>query len=165
MSNITTYYLEMKSLSDFKEKQTPKKLAIIEAEIKQFSLNKFLYQLVGGQWQWKDKLVLTDQQWKDYAENTNLRTWVAYYKGSIAGYFELEKQDEGNVQIAYFGLAPAFIGMGFGTELLNQAILSAWNWDGTQRVWVHTCSLDHESALNNYLARGFAVYNNTHTQE
>jgi GNAT superfamily N-acetyltransferase len=165
MTSITTYYLEMTSPSAFKEKHTAKTLAIIEAEIKQFRLNKFLYQLVGSPWQWQDKLTWTDQQWQDYAENNNLRTWVAYNKGSVAGYFELEKQDQGNVQIAYFGLAPTFIGMGFGTELLNQAILSAWNWGDTQRVWVHTCSLDHASALNNYLARGFEIYNTTHAQE
>jgi GNAT superfamily N-acetyltransferase len=163
MEKITTYYLEMKSLSAFKEKKAPEKLNIIEAEIKQFALNKFLYQLVGGQWQWNDKLALTNQQWQAYAESDNLRTWVAYCRGTIVGYFELEKQDEGNVQIAYFGLAPEFIGMGFGTELLNQAILSAWSWSGTERVWVHTCSLDHESALNNYLARGFEVYKKTFT--
>jgi GNAT superfamily N-acetyltransferase len=158
MSEVTTYYLEMNSLKDFKEKKVAKKLEIIEAEIKQFSLNKFLYQLVGGQWEWKDKLALTDEKWQTYAENDNLRTWVGYSRGAIAGYYELEKQDQGNVQIAYFGLAPAFIGMGFGTELLNHAIVSAWNWGETKRVWVHTCSLDHEGALNNYMARGFEIY-------
>ena len=26
------------------------------------------------------------------------------------------------------------------------------------RVWVHTCSLDHENALNNYIARGMKIF-------
>jgi len=97
-------------------------------------------------------------QWKEFAENENLRTWVAYYKGSPAGYYELQQQDDGDVEIAYFGLAPKFIGKGFGGYLLSQAIESAWDWKGTKRVWVHTCTLDHPSALQNYKARGLEVY-------
>ena len=27
-----------------------------------------------------------------------------------------------------------------------------------KRVWVHTCSLDHKNALNNYLSRGMKVF-------
>ena len=93
-----------------------------------------------------------------FAENENLRTWVGYYKGSPAGYYELQQQDGGDVEIAYFGLAPRFIGKGFGGYLLSHAIKSAWNWEGTRRVWVHTCTLDHPTALQNYKARGLEVY-------
>jgi GNAT superfamily N-acetyltransferase len=62
------------------------------------------------------------------------------------------------VEIAYFGLAPKFIGRGFGGYLLSQAIKSAWKMKGTQRAWVHTCTLDHPGALRNYKARGMEVY-------
>ena len=94
----------------------------------------------------------------DYAERPALRTWMARSEGSPAGYYELERQDDGEVEIKYFGLAPAFIGRGFGGFLLGQALRSAWDWEGTRRVWVHTCSLDHPSALANYQARGMAIY-------
>ena len=63
-----------------------------------------------------------------------------------------------DVEIAYFGLAPRFIGKGFGGYLLSHAIKSAWAWEGTRRVWVHTCTLDHPTALQNYKARGLEVY-------
>ena len=124
----------------------------------QFQFNRFLYQLVGKDWAWTDRLSWSDEQWKAYAESDNLRTWVAYYKGSPAGYYELEQQKGGDVEIAYFGLAPKFIGQGFGGYLLSRAIKSAWKMKGTKRVWVHTCTLDHPSALHNYQARGLEVY-------
>ena len=158
MTSVTTYYLEMMSPEDLKSKPQPDGLTIVEAEIKQYRFNRYLYQLVGENWLWNDKLTLPDTSWKAYAENDNLRTWVAYYKGSIAGYFELQHQDAHQVEIAYFGLAPGYIGRGFGGYLLSTAIKYAWEWQGTERVWVHTCTLDHDSALNNYQARGMQLY-------
>ncbi len=158
MSEVTTYYLDMNHENALIEKSKPENLEIKESEIKEYKLNLFLYQLVGEDWGWKDKLSLPIEDWKKYAESENLRTWVAYYKGSIAGYYELEKQTDGNVEIAYFGLAPNFIGKGLGGYLLSQAIKSAWTFQDTKRVWVHTCTLDHKSALANYQARGFQLY-------
>ena len=158
MQKVITYYLEMTSAAELKPKLDSKGLIVKECEIKQFQVNKFLYQFVGAAWEWTDKLKLSDANWQAYAENDNLRTWIAYYKGTIAGYFELQQQAEGTVELAYFGLAKNFIGKGFGGYLLSQAIKEAWGWGNTQRIVVHTCSLDHPSALNNYKARGFSVY-------
>ena len=123
-----------------------------------FYSNRFLYSLVGEAWQWNDKLTESDQSWKAYSERDNLRTWVAYSEGAIAGYFELEISDNQEVEIKYFGLAPAFIGKRFGGYLLTYAIQQAWDACNAKRVWVHTCSLDHPAALANYQARGFALY-------
>ena len=57
----------------------------------------------------------------------------------------------------YFGLLPQFIGQGIGGNLFTRAIECGWNL-GAKRVWVHTCSLDHPQALNNYLARGLRLF-------
>ena len=158
MSAITTYYLEMMSSDSLNEKTDPKGATVLECKIKQFQFNKFLYQLVGSNWNWTDKLSWSDEQWKAFAEVDTLRTWVAYVKGSPAGYFELQQQKNKHVEIAYFGLAPKFIGQGVGGYLLSQAVKAAWAWDGTTRVWVHTCTLDHPNALQNYQSRGFEIY-------
>ncbi|WP_369433702.1 GNAT family N-acetyltransferase [Psychromonas sp. MME1] len=158
MSAIKIFYLEMRSAKDFRAKEQPENLQVIESEIKEYRFNRYLYQLIGETWSWTDKLSLSSEQWQDYAENDNLRTYVAYHKGSIAGYYELQQQSDGDVEIVYFGLAPKFLGMGFGGYLLSHAIKSAWSWEETKRVWVHTCSLDHESALPNYQARGMLLY-------
>lgn len=158
MSGVTIYYLEMNSPSSLNGKADPGGLKVCECGIKQFQFNRFLYQLVGEDWQWTDRLSWPDERWQAYVEDDNLRTWVAYFKGSPAGYYELQKQSGGDVEIAYFGLAPGFIGRGFGGYLLFHAIRSAWAWEGTRRVWVHTCSLDHPGALQNYKARGMEIY-------
>jgi GNAT superfamily N-acetyltransferase len=155
---ITIYYLEMLSPEklNFKANRDPN-FEICECQIRQYSINRFLYSFVGSTWGWVDKLQWSDEQWQAYAENDNLRMWIAYLQGSPAGYYELQYQAGNCVEIAYFGLAYRFIGLGHGGYLLSHAVRSAWEW-GAKRVWVHTCSLDHLAALANYRARGFSLY-------
>ncbi|MBU2254958.1 MAG: GNAT family N-acetyltransferase [Gammaproteobacteria bacterium] len=157
MSTIT-YYLDMQHPEQIRAKPLPADLSVLECQLKQFQLNRFLYQLVGEPWQWTDKLSWTDAQWRELIEQPNHRTWVAYHQGAIAGYYELLRDVDGVVEILYFGLAEAFFGQGFGGPLLTHALQSAWAWPGTTKVWVHTCSLDHPSALANYQARGLRIY-------
>lgn len=157
MSTIT-YYLDMQNPEQIRGKALPAGLSIVECAIKQYQLNRFLYQLVGEPWQWTDKLSWSEAQWRELVEQSGHRTWVAYHQGAVAGYYELLRDAEGVVEILYFGLAEAFFGQGFGGPLLTHALQSAWAWSGTTRVWVHTCSLDHPSALANYQARGLQVY-------
>ncbi len=155
---VTTYHLEMNSITELNEKADSKGLNVVEAEIDEYKFNRFLYEYVGSPWEWTDKLSQSDSEWADYVENPNLRTWVAYQRGAIAGYFELLSKGDGTTEIMYFGLAEPFIGKGLGGYLLSQAIKNAWSMESTSRVYVHTCSLDHESALSNYKARGFTLY-------
>jgi len=157
MKELTTYYLEMKSPAELRGKAESSSVEVREIGIKQFQFNRFLYQLVGQDWDWTYKNPWTDEEWISYAENENLRTWVGYRKGTPAGYFEL-RQIDSDTEIASFGVAPAFIGQGLGGYLLTRALECAWSWSGTQRVWVHTCTTDHPRALANYTARGLELY-------
>ena len=154
---MTIWHLHMQSESELRSKDKPEDLTVIEAKVKQYQFNRFLYQLVGASCQWTDKLGIGDQQWQSYAEADNLRTWVAWCQGSPAGYFELRKDPNGDVEICYFGLAEKFIGRGFGGYLLSTALQQSWNWQAS-RVVVNTCDLDHPSALANYRARGMSIY-------
>ena len=160
---ITIFHLHMTSPAQHLRKVQPAELVINEAKLKQAKVNRFLYKFIGESWYWLDKISWTDQQWIEYAEHENLRTWIAYTSGSIAGYYELQLQDEETVELKYFGLGPASIGKGFGGAMLSHAIDSAWRWGNetwgnTQRVWVNTCTLDHQHALTNYRSRGFTVF-------
>ena len=155
---MTIYYLEMLDQWDLREKSCPDPdLEIRECVIKQVPFNRFLYELVGEPWHWTDKKDWTEEHWREYVEDENLRTWVAWKGGSLAGYYELQQQENDAIEIIYLGLTLPFIGKGYGGYLVSHAIQSAWGW-GAKRVWVHTCSLDHPSALLNYQARGFKVY-------
>lgn len=157
MTDVTVWYLQQSEPGQYTPVADPGGIRVEEARVKQFRFNRFLYELVGGPWQWVDKLSWTDVQWQAYAERETLRTWVAWVEGSPAGYFELEKREDGSVELCYFGLAQPFIGRGLGSYFLGCAISEAWNWDAS-RVTVNTCSLDHPSALANYQSRGFELY-------
>jgi ribosomal protein S18 acetylase RimI-like enzyme len=140
----------------------PYRLEQIKQPSPEFS--RYLYISVGSPWLWYMRLPWRYSQWLEAVSRPELQTWVAYYNGVPAGYFELEKQAFGSVEIGYFGLVPHFIGRGFGKALLEDAITHAWQLGG-QRVWLHTCSLDHPSALSNYQARGFNVFKQEHIVE
>lgn len=158
MAEVTIYYLEMLAVEHHKPKTLPADLLINEARVKQYQVNRMLYELVGGDYEWNDKAGWTDAMWQEFAEAENLRTWIATHLGSIAGYFELQKIDSQTNELAYFGLSGKFIGKGFGGALLSTAVAEAWGWGSPQRIIVNTCSMDHPNALYNYEARGFSVY-------
>ena len=109
--------------------------------------------------QWTEHEAWTEEQWRDWADRKEHQTWMLLYQGTPAGYFELNTQDK-DVELAYFGLLPQFVGKGLGGGLLSAAIENAWGKE-TNRVWVHTSSLDHPYALKNYQARGFQIYRET----
>ncbi|MBV9545699.1 MAG: GNAT family N-acetyltransferase [Chloroflexi bacterium] len=130
---------------------------VVRAEVPSAELSHFMYTAVGGQWYWLDRLDWDYERWRQWVDRGALETWILYVSGTPAGYIELEKQPEANVEIAYFGLLPGFVGQGLGGYLLTFGIERAWEM-GTKRVWVHTCSLDGPHALANYQARGRRVY-------
>jgi GNAT superfamily N-acetyltransferase len=157
MNTVQITYLEMRSPAALLPKRgSDPRFAIREATVKQWQFNRFLYALVGAAWSWTDKQAWSDQHWADYVASDSLRTFVGYYDGSIAGYYELQHQVR-EVEIVYFGLAPQFIGRGLGGILLTSALEIAWTMN-PNRVWVHTCTLDHPAAVPNYQARGMTIY-------
>ena len=157
MAEVTIYYLEMSSLDELKGKELPGELNISEVLENQAETSRELYRRVGGKWLWTDKLSWSDQEWRDYTSSEDLRTWLVSCNSRIAGYFELLRQAD-DVEIIYFGLTEEFLNRGWGGSLLTETIRTAWRWQGTRRVWVHTCTLDHPRALGNYLARGMSMY-------
>ena len=78
-------------------------------------------------------------------------------EGVPAGFAELDRRIEGEIELAQFGLMPEFIGQGLGRYFLRWAIDKAWNY-GPRRFWLHTDTKDHPAALPNYLKAGFAIY-------
>ena len=157
---IVTIYLEMHSPDQLCPKRCEdRRFRIQEKKEHDWRFNRDFYLAVGEMWSWNDKRVWTDKQWKQYGLAPELRTFAAYYDRSVAGYYELRRDNEGGVEIAYFGLLPQFIGRGLGGALLTSAIEEAWRTSpSVSRVWVHTCNLDHPAALANYQARGMVIY-------
>ena len=157
--DVQRNYLEIKSIKDLNEVVEPDgDYSVDLLEPINFQLNKFFYKNIGKKHKWIDRLVWTEAQWIDYVSNKNIKTYVFKFKNNLAGFFELifhiEKQE---VEIAYFGLLEEFQNKKLGSYLLSQAIQKSFN-SGIERVWVHTCSLDHKNALNNYIARGMKIF-------
>jgi ribosomal protein S18 acetylase RimI-like enzyme len=154
---VTTTFLEMLDPSWLRPARPAPDLRIELAELACPELSRFLYTAVGGPWYWTERLTWSYDRWLAYLDRPEHETWIGYLQGNSVGFIELEAQAEGNVEIAYFGLLPQFIGRGFGGHLLSHGLARAWEM-GAKRVWVHTCTLDGPNALSNYLARGLRIY-------
>jgi ribosomal protein S18 acetylase RimI-like enzyme len=158
---VTTWYLEMLSPEQLRSKPLANdQLKVEQVEIASPEFSRFLYTSVGSGWYWIDRLTWTRDRWLQHLDRPELKTWVVYLSGTPAGYFELEAQPDRNTEIACFGIMPQFIGQKIGGYLLSVATEKAWSLS-SQRVWVHTCSLDSPYALKNYQARGFQIYKQT----
>ena len=157
-SQVIITHLEMTDPSDL----SPSAASVEAFETRPVSvpcpeLNRFFYEVVGRDWHWVDRLPWPPGKWKAYVERKELQTWLGIWSGMTVGYFELEDQGGGNVEIAMFGLVPQYVGKGLGGLLLTEAIRRAWDF-GASRVWVQTCTQDAPTALPNYLARGFRIF-------
>ena len=152
-------YLEINSIQDLNKVIEPSgdySLNLLEPI--NFQLNKFFYKNIGKKHKWIDRLAWTENQWIDYVSNKNVETYVFKLKTNLAGFFELiSNSKKKEVEIAYFGLLEEFQNKKLGSYLLSEAIQKSFK-DNVNRVWVHTCSLDHKHALNNYTARGMKVF-------
>ena len=152
-------YLEISSLKDLNEGNNPSEdysLNLIDPI--NFQLNKFFYKNIGKKHKWVDRLIWNEQRWIDYVSSEKVKTYVLKNKDDLVGFFELifhyEKKE---VEIAYFGIIEEYQNKKLGSFLLSEAIKRSFD-QNINRVWLHTCSLDHKNALNNYIARGMKIF-------
>jgi GNAT superfamily N-acetyltransferase len=118
------------------------------------SFFRYLYAEVGRTYHWRDRLSWSDEEVRSHLADPDVSLWLLSSGAAPAGYFELRRHQDHSVEVAYFGLLPEFVGRGWGGHLLTLAVRAAWDL-GAERVWLHTCTLDHPAALPNYLKRGF----------
>jgi len=152
-------YLEINSINDLNVSTIlPERSSIQLIQPPDFQLNKFFYKNIGKKHNWVDRLIWTEKQWLNYTSNEKVKTYVLKKEDNIAGYFELIfHPDKNEVEIAYLGLLEEYQNQKLGSYLLSSAIKKSFS-DETKRVWVHTCTLDHKNALNNYISRGMKVF-------
>ena len=152
-------YLEINSLQDLKEGTKPSKdysLSLINSV--NFQLNKFFYKNIGKKHKWLDRLTWPEEKWINYVSSENVRTYVFKYKDDLVGFFELIIHlDKNETEIAYLGLVEEYQNKKLGSYLLSEAIKKSFE-NNVNRVWVHTCSLDHKNALSNYISRGMKIF-------
>ena len=152
-------YLEINSLEDLNERSKPSddySLNLLDPI--NFQLNKFFYKNIGKKHKWVDRLIWTENQWIDYASSNKVRTYVLKFKDDLAGFFELIYHEEKKeVEIAYLGILEDYQNKQLGSYILSEAIKESFKIK-IDRVWVHTCTLDHRNALKNYITRGMKIF-------
>jgi len=155
---VTRTYLQLKHPDDLNSARVDDQRVRIERVADcPASFFRYLYAEVGRPYHWIDRLPWTHEQIRNHLSRPEITLWVMYSEGAPAGYFELERHDDGSIEIAYFGLLAEFLGRGLGKHLLSVAVQQAWS-DGANRVWLHTCTLDDPAAMPNYLRRGFKPF-------
>ena len=123
-----------------------------------FQLNKFFYKNIGKKHKWVDRLIWTEQKWIEYVSSKEVKTYVFKFNDDLVGFFELIFHlNNKETEIAYFGILEEYQNKKLGSYLLSEAIKKSFTGD-TNRVWVHTCSLDHKNALSNYMSRGMKIF-------
>ncbi len=155
---VTVTFLEMSSPDQrLPAREAVETTAIVRVERPTISFYRYLYNTVGADWNWHLRRRLSDDELAAIIHDDRVEIFVLQVRGVPAGYVELDRRIEGEVEIAYFGLIPEYIGHGFGAFLLDGGLGRAWS-RGPRRVWLHTCSLDHPRALDVYRRAGLVVY-------
>jgi GNAT superfamily N-acetyltransferase len=163
---ITTVvtYLEMTAPPATPPRPAPRPtLEIRHARRPSIAFYRFLYAAVGEPWTWTVRRWLSDAELAAVLDDPRVEVNVLWVGGVPAGYAELDRRAPPDVELAYFGLMPEFIGQGLGAYLLDWAIHHAWR-SRPRRLWLHTCDLDHPRALEVYQSLGFRIYDRQVTE-
>ena len=157
--NVDRSFLEINSIRDLNCSKSPgSNFKISKVDPPDFHLNKFFYKQIGRKHRWIDRLTWGDKKWIEYVENPRIKTFILKDNNNLAGYYEtIRDLDHNHSEIAYFGILEEYFGKKCGGYLLSEAIKKLFE-EGMSRVWLHTCSLDYENAIKNYLARGMQVF-------
>ena len=157
---IDRNYLEIRSIKALAERTPPNMGGLVNVvKSDDFQINKFFYKNVGKKHRWTDRLIWSDQDWIKYSSDLKVETYILKVKEDLAGYFELNFHlDLQEIEIAYFGLLEEYHNKKLGGYLLTFAIKKSFEKKNIKRVWLHTCTLDHENALKNYIARGMKIF-------
>ena len=117
---------------------------------------RYLYDTIGQDYCWWLRRTVPDDRIARILADPAVSIHVLYRDAEPAGFYELEKREDGSTNLGYFGLMPHVVGQGLGRAFLRDAVDTAWT-GGCNVVTVNTCNADHPRALPNYLAAGFAV--------
>ena len=159
MSKVKRYFLEIK-IKNLKYLQVnlPTDFQIILEEKGDFNINKFFYKQIGLDHYWRDRLVWSDNDWKRYISNKNLETWIIKTKNQLVGFYEKEfHKSKNEIELINMGILKEYRGKRLGSALLEHLVNSSQKAKN-DRIWVHTCTLDHKFALPNYLSKGFKIF-------
>ena len=116
-----------------------------------------LFRRVGEDWLWFSRPSMNDTELAAIIHAPGIEVYALVADGRDEGLLELDFREPGQCELVYFGVTAGLIGTGAGRFLMNRALEIAWSRNGS-RVWVHTCTLDHPSAVAFYQRSGFRPF-------
>ena len=116
-----------------------------------------LFRRIGENWLWFSRLQMNDDELRVALSGPLCETYVFEVQGRDEGLVELDFSAGGECELSFFGLTPPLVGCGAGRWMMNRVLELAWSRP-IRRLWVHTCSLDHPTALDFYIRTGFAPF-------
>lgn len=149
--------LQMLAAPDRRPERLDQPWALRQAEQPQLDWYRHLFRRVGEEWLWFSRLTITDEALAAIVHSPAVEVYAFEAGGEPEGMLELDFRQPGECELAFFGLTGAVRGGGAGRWLMNRALERAWS-QPIRRLWVHTCTLDHPSALGFYMRSGFVPY-------
>ena len=147
-------HLEMTSAPVVSKQPPPESISLNAVSRSDLGAYRQLFAHVGAEWLWFSRLIMADEKLLAILQNPKKFFWAVEQNGAPEGLLELNFSEEGVCVLEFFGLAQPLIGRGIGRWLMAEAVKRAWRAPIT-RFTVHTCTLDHPSALGFYQRSGF----------
>jgi GNAT superfamily N-acetyltransferase len=116
-----------------------------------------LFRRVGENWLWFSRLRMRDAELAAIIHAARIEIYALVMDGRDEGLLELDFREPGQCELVYFGVTASLIGTGAARFLMNRALERAWSSD-VRRVWLHTCTFDHPSAVAFYQRSGFVPF-------
>ncbi len=156
IASVVTY-LEMRERPQIAAVEAPAGLSVRRVVKPALDWYRGLYRAVGQEWMWFSRLRIGDEELAGIIHDPRVGVYALSEGKDEKGLLELDGRHDPDVEIAYFGLTADLVGRGAGQYLMGRALDAAWS-SSPERVWVHTCTLDHPRALSFYVKAGFVPY-------
>ena len=145
---VKTTYLQMLAHNERVAPPPREGLVVVHAKKPSVAYYRSLYDAVGRDYDWTSRRKLSDTELAALLNDPRLEVHVLMAGGVPAGFAELDRRIESEIELVQFGLVPEFIGQGLGRYFVQWAIDRAWSYQ-PRRFWLHTCTKDHPAALPN----------------
>lgn len=149
--------LEMLKVPALNEIQPQKSWHLEQIQYPDIDWYLTLYRRVGENWLWFSRLLMEKTKVQTIISHPDVEIYTLQAEGEESGLLELDFREHNTCELAFLGIVPELFGVGAGRYLLNHAIKMAWN-KGIERVWVHTCTLDHPNSVEFYMKSGFKPF-------
>jgi GNAT superfamily N-acetyltransferase len=149
-------YLEMRKRPALPPFQKPENWSLqrIDGDHRRY---RALFRTIGEPWLWFSRAMMQDAELAAILDDPEVEAYALHDGTADVGLLELDFRLGGEVELAFLGLVPGFIGQGAGRFLMNEAVERAFSRP-VERFFVHTCTLDSPGALSFYIRSGFTPY-------